>query len=172
MDFRWDKSHQWGGASTEAVIATPAFVALVLTAIELIVISWKVLSLQMIANEAARNYAIWSGCDGSGQWRDCRIRGGESDWVLKNTTDTIINTLSKRYALSMTSTNTTVTVRSLVENLAPNMCGQMTAVPGTEDGRGDLFEIQVTLKNDILGLGLFRFDLEGRATAVLEPYGN
>jgi hypothetical protein len=171
MDFRWEKSRQRGGASTEAVIATPAFVALVLTAIELIVISWKVLSLQMIANEAARNYAIWNGCSGIGGWEACRQKDGESDWVLKNTTDTIINTLSKKYALSMTSTNTTVTKRSLLENKAPNMCGAMTAVPGTDDGRGDLFEIQVILKNDILGLGLFRFDLEGKATAVLEPYG-
>jgi hypothetical protein len=95
--------------------------------------------------------------------------------VLKTVSDKITNDWSKKYALNMTSGatgNTTVAVRSLIENVAPTVCGVMASVPGTEDGRGDLFEITVTLKNDILGLGLFRFDLQGKATAVLEPYGN
>jgi hypothetical protein len=165
------KGRQWGGASTEAVIATPAFVALVLTAIELIVISWKVLSLQMIANQAARDYAVWDGCSGTGRWNDCRTKNSSSDWVLESITDKIINTVSKKHALNMTTANTQVTVRTVGENNALNMCGQPVSIPGTDDGRGDLFEITIILKNDILGLGLFKFDLEGRATAVLEAYG-
>ncbi len=171
MNFWGDKGRQRGTASTEAVIATPAFVVLVLTAIELIVISWKVLSLQMIANQAARSYAIWEGCNGIGSWVACRQRNNSPDWVLDTVKTSVRDTLGKRYLLNLTDSNSAVTLTPLVENRLPDLCGASSAVPGTEDGRGDLFEIRVTLQNDILGLGLFQFMLEGKATAVLEPYG-
>jgi hypothetical protein len=165
------KGRQWGGASTEAVIATPAFVALVLTAIELMVISWKVLSLQMVANQAARDYATWLGCDGTGSWTNCRSKPGHTDWVLSQVKSKINTNLGPRYALKMTSRNTTVTVATIGDNQAANACGNSAPVPGTEDGRGSLFELAIVLKNDIFGLGLFQFDLTAQATAVMEPYG-
>jgi hypothetical protein len=175
MGFMRRKGGQRGGATTEAVIATPAFVALVFTAVELIVISWKLLSLQMIANQVAREYSVWTGCSGNGSWTSCpnfkfsSVRAPQ-DMVLADAKSRIIGQIGSKYALSMNTSNTTVAVRSLLPNQAENACGELRDVPGSEDGRGELFELTVTLRNDILGLGLFRFDLQGRSTAVMEPY--
>jgi hypothetical protein len=171
-----------GAASTEAVIATPAFVVLVLAAIELIAISWQALSVQIIANQAARDYATWSGCLATqATWRLCTectkskrldcTRPTDLDRVYDTVQTNIVDMLSRRFALNMTTSNTKLTVTRLLQNQAADPCGTLKDIPGTADGRGELFQLRVEFTGNALGLKLFPYTLTGSATAVMEPYG-
>lgn len=180
MKIRRGAAYEGGGASTEAVIATPAFIALVFSAIELIAISWQALSVQIIANQSARDYATWLNCtNAQATWRACtgctttkRLDcTGASDAVFTSVRNNIINNLSRRFALNMTTSNTTLTVTRLLANQAANACGNDRDIPGTEDSRGDLFQLSVSFTGNALGLRLFPYTLIGSATAVMEPYG-
>jgi len=162
----------------DAAIATPVFLLIVFGALELLILSWKALSVQLLANDAARLYATWYGCSDlavqtcqpDNKWffvyqAVTAVYVGSDKGVIR---DSYPQGLDSRYGLAMSPANTTLTFNKLAPYNQTNTCGLATMPGGSYEGEGDLVSVTIDYKEVPFLLNLLNFRLYGKASAAVE----
>jgi hypothetical protein len=167
--FRRSNS-QRGSVSTEGAIITPTFLLVCFASAQLMVIAWQALSVQMLASSAARDFALWGGCDANSNCTSTTGNVGVETRKAKlreRITGRSIRTFGLGSNLLDPNPDKGPIIEVALSGAATGNICTLNNNAGNPQA-GDLITVTVSVRTSLFGFKYFPYNISGSAAAVVE----